>query len=119
MIDKQPLAVEYARIGPYYVIRLLDDDPGSRGDLSELIELVGKSILEGNKTIAVSFTRSALLFTRSISALVRCYAMLDDAGGSFAVVAPNPHLMHAIQVSGIDTIIKTVGSEDALPGSNG
>ena len=62
------------------------------------------------------FTRSALLYTRAIAALVRCYSLLDGAGGTLVVVAPNPQLFRAIAVAGIDTIIKTYGSEEEIPG---
>jgi hypothetical protein len=116
MTDKRPLAAQFEQKGPYQVIRLLDDDPGSRGDLSELISMIEQCIRDGRLTVAVVFTRSALLYTRSIAALVRCYALLDDAHGAFSVVAPNPHLLRSIQVAGIDTIIKTYAAEADLPG---
>jgi hypothetical protein len=115
MTEKRPLNVEFGTKGPYCIIRLLDDDPGSRGDLSELIELVEQSVRDGKHRIAVAFTKSTLLYTRSIAALVRCYAILDDVQGSFSIVAPNRHLLHSIQVAGIDTIIKSYAAEEDLP----
>jgi hypothetical protein len=115
MTEKRPLTVQFDTKGPYHIIRLLDDDPGSRGDLTELIELVEKSVADGKHRIAVVFTKSTLLYTRSIAALVRCYALLDDVKGSFSIVAPNRHLLHSIQVAGIDTIIKAYACEEDLP----
>lgn len=112
--DQHGLNVETLWKSGYYVVRVLDDNPGERGDLAELLSIVRQAISNGNKNIAVVFARSAFLYTRSIAALIRCYAMIDDAGGVFAVVAPNPHLMHAIELAGIHTVIKTFISEDQL-----
>ena len=115
MADRRPLTVQFDTRGPYDLIRVLDDDPGSRGDLSELIEIVRQSVDSGKRRVAVVFTKSALLYTRSISALVRCYALLDDARGSFSIVAPNPHLLNSIRVAGIDSIIRSYAAEEDLP----
>jgi anti-anti-sigma regulatory factor len=115
MTENHPLNFESGQKGSYYIIRLLDEDPGQRGDLSELVDLVQANIEEGKRNIAVVFSKSTLLYTRSIAALVRCYAMLDDVEGKLIVVAQNPHLAHAIQIAGIDTIIKTFSSEDEIP----
>ena len=112
--NRKRLQVETLRKGGYFVVRVLDDDPGERGDLTELLSIVRRAINGGDENVAVVFTRSAYLYTRSIAALIRCYAMIDDAGGVFAVVAPNPHLMHAIELAGIHTVVKTFTSEEQL-----
>jgi hypothetical protein len=116
MTESHPLNIETGQKGSYHIIRLMDEDPGKRGDLSELIELIESYIKQDKKDIAVVFSKSTLLYTRSIAALVRCYAMLDDVEGKLIVIAQNPHLSHAIQIAGIDTIIKTYSSEDQIPG---
>jgi anti-anti-sigma factor len=115
MTDFEPLKMETSSKGRYHIIRILDEDVGQRGDLSDLIEAIRICLAGDIKDIAVVFSASTLLYSRSIAALVRCYAMIDDVDGTIVLVAPNPHLRRAIEIAGINTIIKTVASEQEIP----
>jgi len=115
MDNTNELHVDTGRKGKYFVVRVRDEDPGNRGDLTGLIDIIRDCLENDIKTIAVSFTKSTRLYTRQIATLIRCYALVDDKGGSFAIIAPNPDLMHALDLAGIDTIINTFQAEEELP----
>jgi len=84
---------------------------GLHDDIHELKDLVSAASAEGVTGIAVSFTLSSYLSSRSISILVQCFEVLKDRGGRLSIIAPNDDIRRALNTIGIAGNVHVYESE--------
>ncbi|HMD69207.1 MAG TPA: STAS domain-containing protein [Chitinivibrionales bacterium] len=102
--------------GDYTVFRFREDVV-LNSDLADLKKRIERHLAEGATNIAIAFTRSSYLYTRSIAMLIACLEMIKDAGGHLAIVEANNDILDILTVIDFDRMIRIVGSEEELVSS--
>jgi len=98
----------------YQIIRICNDDQAV-SDLSELHDLIAGYVKRGRIHIAVSLCDASYIITGAVSALISCFRMLNERGGSLSIIEPDPGLFETLETLNINNVINIYVSEDYLP----
>jgi hypothetical protein len=82
--------------------------------ISDLENLVRNAAKAGFKFIAVSFHPESDLSSLSISSLVKCGFLLQDAGGRFVVLSPGKQIYDLVNDLELSSIIGIAENEEEL-----
>lgn len=99
--------------GDYTVFRILED-VGLSTDLTELRKSIERELASGARNVAIAFTHSSYLYTRSIAVLIACSEMIKDSGGHLAIVEANKDILDILSVIDFDKMIRIVPAEEEL-----
>jgi anti-anti-sigma regulatory factor len=97
----------------YHVFRF-KEDVGLGTDLAGLKAVIEKYLTRGTRSVAIAFTQSSYLYTKSISVLIACSEMIKDAGGHLAIIEANRDILDILSVIDFDKVIKIFASENEL-----
>ena len=111
-----PLEIDVYKKNGYLVFRF-KEDVGLSSDLSGLKAVIEHHLAKGARSIAIAFTQSSYLYTKSIAVLIACSEMIKDAGGHLAIIEANRDILDILSVIDFDKVIKIVAAEnDLVPG---
>ena len=97
----------------HLVIRL-KEDVGLNSDLNALKAVIEQHLTTGARSIAIAFTQSSYLYTKSISVLIACSEMIKDAGGRLSIIEANRDIQDILSVIDFDKVIKIFAGENDL-----
>jgi anti-anti-sigma factor len=97
-----------------YLVFRLKEDVGLSSDLTKLKAAIGQHLARGARSIAIAFTQSSYLYTKSISVLISCLEMIKDVGGHLAIIEANRDILDILSVIDFDKVIKIFASEADL-----
>ena len=97
-----------------YLIFRLKEDIGLSSDLTGLKAVIEQHLAKGARAIAIAFTPSSYLYTKSIAVLIACSEMIKDAGGHLAIIEANRDILDILSVIDFDKVIKIVAEENDL-----
>ena len=86
------MIIESGRKHGFCVIHIQQENVDDT-DFSPVESLVEKHAREGDGRIAVSMGMNVYPYSKLISVLVRCNKLVQDQGGTLAVVQPNPDFL--------------------------
>ncbi|HUI90647.1 MAG TPA: STAS domain-containing protein [Chitinivibrionales bacterium] len=107
------MKLEVYKKNGYLVIRL-KEDVGLNSDLTGLKSVIEQRLAQGARLIAIAFTPSSYLYTKSISVLIACSELIKDAGGRLAIVEANRDILDILSVIDFDKVIKIFADENDL-----
>jgi anti-anti-sigma factor len=97
----------------YHIFRF-KEDIGLGTDLAGLKAIIEKYLDQGTRSVAIAFTQSSYLYTKSIAVLIACSEMIKDAGGQLAIIEANSDIMDILSVIDFDKVIKIFATENDL-----
>jgi anti-anti-sigma factor len=108
-----PMELDIYKKNGYLVFRL-KEDVGLNSDLAGLKAVIEHHLAKGARAIAIAFTQSSYLYTRSIAVLIACSEMIKDVGGHLAIIEANRDILDILSVIDFDKVIKIVAAENDL-----
>jgi anti-anti-sigma regulatory factor len=97
----------------YHIFRF-KEDIGLGTDLAGLKAVIEKYLDQGARSVAIAFTQSSYLYTKSIAVLIACSEMIKDAGGRLAIIEANSDIMDILSVIDFDKVIRIFNTENDL-----
>jgi anti-anti-sigma factor len=108
--------IDVYKKGAYLVFRI-QEDVGLSTELSDLRKRIEQELSAGARDVAIAFTQSSYLYTKSIAVLIACSEMIKDAGGHLAIVEANKDILDILSVIDFDKMIRIYGAEQELVSS--
>jgi hypothetical protein len=97
-----------------YLVFRIKEDVGLNSDLYDLKAVIEQHLVKGARSIAIAFTKSSYLYTKSIAVLIACSEMIKDAGGHLAIIEANRDILDILSVIDFDKMIKIFEKENDL-----
>ena len=83
-------------------------------DITELGDIVDKSLKKNITNIAISFKEGSYLYSSTASVIVYCWKSIEQHNGSFALVNINKDILNFLRIIDLDSVFKIYNSEEEL-----
>jgi len=104
------LEIEHTVVGDYDVLA-----PAGEVDLSSYLQLrerIGDLLGEGRTHVVVDLTATTFLDSTALGALIGGRRRAYAAGGSFAIICANPHLLRLFAITKLDLVFDVIPSRE-------
>lgn len=107
------MKTELDTVNNYQIVRILQEIPRDN-DFSKLKKTVYSILEDGNKNIAISFSKDTYLYSRTIAVLVQFLGLVKEKDGNFAVVHPDPKMLKSLKMIGLSFMMQLCTEEKSI-----
>jgi hypothetical protein len=107
------MIIEFSSQSGFRIIHMQQENIGDT-DFSQIEGLVEKCMLDGNRKVALSMGINVYPYSKLISVLIRCSAIVLEHGGKLAVVQPNPDFLEVLKRTRLEQVFAIASSESDL-----
>ena len=104
------LEIEHSTEGDYDILA-----PAGEVDVASYVQLrerIGELLHQGRTNVVVDLTSTTFLDSTALGALIGGRRRAYAAGGSFAIICANPHLLRLFTITKLDLVFDVVPSRD-------